>query len=152
MNNIMGFIKEKKPTKVSNNSLIVTKDFTHSCAIGQTGCGKTSSYIYPNLEQRIKDKDAILFFDYKGKEHQAVKYFAKEDNRFDDVIEIGKDWGKSINLLKYMSKGDLEDFIKRIGTRSFFVFLLPVLCIPTFITHDRKCYANLGTLSTKTSL
>lgn len=112
MNNIMGFIKEKKPTKVSNNSLIVTKDFTHSCAIGQTGCGKTSSYIYPNLEQRIKDKDAILFFDYKGKEHQAVKYFAKEDNRFDDVIEIGKDWGKSINLLKYMSKGDLEDFIK----------------------------------------
>jgi len=46
----------------------------------------------------------------------------------------------------------LADFLKRIGTRSFFVFLLPVLCIPTFITHDRKCYANLGTLSTKTSL
>ena len=61
MNNIMGFIKEKKPTKVSNNSLIVAKDFTHSCAIGQTGSGKTSCYIYPNLEQRIKDKDAIDF-------------------------------------------------------------------------------------------
>ena len=112
MNNIMGFIKEKKPTKVSNNSLIVAKDFTHSCAIGQTGSGKTSCYIYPNLEQRIKDKDAILFFDYKGKEHQSVKYFAKQNGRFNDIIEIGKDWGKSINLIKYMSKSDLEDFIK----------------------------------------
>ena len=108
----MGFIKEKKPTKVSNNSLIVAKDFTHSCAIGQTGSGKTSCYIYPNLEQRIKDKDAILFFDYKGKEHQSVKYFAKQNGRFNDIIEIGKDWGKSINLIKYMSKSDLEDFIK----------------------------------------
>ena len=55
------------------------------------------------LEQRIKDKDAILFFDYKGKEHQAVKFFAKENGRFNDVIEIGKDWGKSINLLKYIN-------------------------------------------------
>ena len=108
----MGFIIEKETTPVSNNSLIVTKDYTHSCSIGQTGCGKTSCYIYPNLEQRIKDKDGILFFDYKGKEHQAVKYFAKQNGRFNDVIEIGKDWGKSINLLKYMSKGDLEDFIK----------------------------------------
>lgn len=110
----MGFIIEKETTPVSNNSLIVTKDYTHSCAIGQTGSGKTSCYIYPNLQQRIKDKDAILFFDYKGKEHQAVKYFAKEHNRFNDVIEIGKDWGKSINIIKYMSKSDLEDFIKNI--------------------------------------
>ena len=99
MNNIMGFIKENKTIKISNNSLIVAKDYTHSCSIGQTGSGKTSCYIYPNLEQRIKDKDAILFFDYKGKEHQAVKYFAKQNGRFVDVIEIGKDWGKSINLL-----------------------------------------------------
>lgn len=112
MNNIMGFIKEKKTTKITDNTLIVAKDYTHSCATGQTGSGKTSSYIYPNLEQRIKDKDAILFFDYKGKEHQAVKFFAKQNGRFDDIIEIGKDWGKSINLLKYMSKSDLEDFIK----------------------------------------
>ena len=118
MNNIMGFIKEKKPTKVSNNSLNVPKDFTHSCAIGQTGSGKTSCYIYPNLEQRIKDKGAILFFDYKGKEHQSVKYFAKQNGRFNDIIEIGKDWGKSINLLKYMSKGDLEDFIKSMLQKS----------------------------------
>jgi len=114
--NTMGFkIGNNSTIKASSdNRLIVKKDFTHSCAIGQTGCGKTSSYIYPNLEQRIKDGDSILFFDYKGKEHQAVKYFAKEHNRFDDIIEIGKDWGESINLLKYMSKSDLENFIKKI--------------------------------------
>lgn len=110
----MGFIIEKETTPVSNNSLIVAKDYTHSCSIGQTGSGKTSCYIYPNLQQRIKDGDSILFFDYKGKEHQAVKYFAKQNGRFNDVIEIGKDWGKSINIIKYMSKGDLEDFIKNI--------------------------------------
>ena len=56
--------------------LIVPKLYTHSCAVGQTGCGKTTSYIYPNLNERISLNDGILVMDYKGKEHNAVKVFA----------------------------------------------------------------------------
>ena len=110
-----------KPTKVKNEnkkikaekeaSLIVEKKYTHSCAVGQTGCGKTTSYIYPNLNERISHNDGILFLDYKGKEHNAVKLLAKKHNRLKDVIEIGKPWGKSINVIKYMSNSNLEDFI-----------------------------------------
>ena len=99
----IGFI----PTKVKNSSnkakkgkeLIVPKLYTHSCAVGQTGCGKTTSYIYPNLNERISLNDGILVMDYKGKEHNAVKLFAKRHNRLNDVLEIGKPWGESINII-----------------------------------------------------
>ncbi|AZL54163.1 hypothetical protein EI285_06030 [Aliarcobacter skirrowii] len=111
----IGFI----PTKIKNSSnkakkgkeLIVPKLYTHSCAVGQTGCGKTTSYIYPNLNERISLNDGILVMDYKGKEHNAVKLFAKRHNRLNDVLEIGKPWGESINIIKYMSEANLEDFI-----------------------------------------
>ena len=111
----IGFI----PTKIKNSSnkakkgkeLIVPKLYTHSCAVGQTGCGKTTSYIYPNLNERISLNDGILVMDYKGKEHNAVKLFAKRHNRLNDVLEIGKPWGESVNIIKYMSEANLEDFI-----------------------------------------
>ena len=111
----IGFI----PSKIKNSSnkvrkekeLIVPKKYTHSCAVGQTGCGKTTSYIYPNLNERISLNDGILVIDYKGKEHNAVKLFANRHNRLNDVVEIGKPWGESINIIKYMSEANLEDFI-----------------------------------------
>ena len=111
----IGFI----PTKIKSSSnkvkkekeLIVPKLYTHSCAVGQTGCGKTTSYIYPNLNERISLNDGILVMDYKGKEHNAVKVFANRHNRLNDVLEIGKPWGESINIIKYMSEANLEDFI-----------------------------------------
>ncbi|MFA7083771.1 MAG: hypothetical protein WC141_04460 [Arcobacteraceae bacterium] len=111
----IGFMpsKVKKSTvKVrKEKELIVPKEYTHSCAVGQTGCGKTTSYIYPNLNERISQNDGILVMDYKGKEHNAVKALAKRHNRLDDVVEIGKPWGESINIIKYMSEANLEDFI-----------------------------------------
>ena len=111
----IGFI----PSKIKNSSnkvrkekeLIVPKKYTHSCAVGQTGCGKTTSYIYPNLNERISNNNGILVMDYKGKEHNAVKVFANRHNRLNDVVEIGKPWGESINIIKYMSEANLEDFI-----------------------------------------
>ncbi|MCT7445065.1 type IV secretory system conjugative DNA transfer family protein [Aliarcobacter cryaerophilus] len=111
----IGFI----PSKIKNSSnkvkkekeLIVPKKYTHSCAVGQTGCGKTTSYIYPNLNERISNNNGILVMDYKGKEHNAVKVFANRHDRLNDVVEIGKPWGESINIIKYMSEANLEDFI-----------------------------------------
>ena len=39
----MGFIKTIQI--IEKQTTIVAETFTHSCAIGQTGCGKTTSYI-----------------------------------------------------------------------------------------------------------
>lgn len=104
----MGFLKNSQAKGTNNSNLLVPMEFTHSCAIGQTGCGKTTSYIYPNLEERIKSNHAILLYDIKTKEHLAVKYFAAKHNRLNDVVEIGKSFGKSINILKYLSKKSTE--------------------------------------------
>lgn len=110
----MGFIKNEITL---NNNLLVPINFTHSCAIGQTGCGKTTGYIYPNLNNRIKENHSILIYDYKGKEHNSVKYFAKKNNRLNDVVEIGKDWGESINIIKYMNNSDLENMFMNLFGR-----------------------------------
>lgn len=109
MRNI-GFLQNNSHKK--EVSTIVPIKFTHSCAIGETGCGKTTGYIYPNLDERIKHKHSILMYDYKGKEHSALKVIAKKYNRLDDVIEIGVPWGVSVNLIKYMNEAELREFVR----------------------------------------
>ena len=111
----LGFIKSTHSSL--QTSALVPLTFTHSCAIGQTGCGKTTSYIYPNLNARIEMGHGILVFDYKGKEHKVVKALAAEHNRLGDVVEIGVPWGEHINLIQYMNESDFHNFIHTlIGT------------------------------------
>ncbi|MBA3025266.1 MAG: hypothetical protein FP820_02525 [Sulfurimonas sp.] len=109
----MGFIQSASVnTKIS--SIIVPETFTHSIAFGQTGCGKTTSFIYPNLQERIKNGHGILVYDYKGKEHSSVKFLAQEAGRLIDVIEVGKPWGESINLLENMNEEELDLFFDNV--------------------------------------
>lgn len=109
---VMGFLREQNTQKtVDQVSLIVPNNFTHSYAVGQTGCGKTSSFIYPNLDDRIKNGHGIILFDHKGKEHRSVKYFAHTHNRISDVIEIGTPWSVSCNLIKYFNEKELKSFV-----------------------------------------
>jgi len=107
----MGFIRDER-IKKDKTDAIIPINFTHAHAIGQTGCGKTTSFIYPNLAYRIKNKHSILLYDFKGKEHLALKYFAAKYNREEDVIEIGKPWGEKTNLIRIMSPNTLESFIE----------------------------------------
>ncbi|MEA3643635.1 MAG: hypothetical protein VBE63_27450, partial [Lamprobacter sp.] len=108
----MGLLKST--TKTETNSTIVPCNFTHSYASGQTGSGKTTAYIYPNLKERIKQGHGVLIYDYKGKEHLAVKALAKEAGRINDVVEIGVQWGKSINLLDNLRPAKLNAFLNEI--------------------------------------
>lgn len=105
----MGFIQAKQQ-RSSSASIIVPETFTHSIAFGQTGCGKTTGFIYPNLQNRMQLGHGILLYDYKGKEHLSVKFLAARLGRLDDVVEIGKPWGKSINFLQHMGENDIEIF------------------------------------------
>ena len=111
--NSIGFLRsatDEQGNKVPKK-VIVEENFTHALAVGQTGCGKTTSFIYPNLDKRIQLGHGILLYDYKGIEHLSVKYFAKLHNRLEDVVEIGNPWGESINILEGMTEADLDRFL-----------------------------------------
>ena len=109
----MGFIKSTN-TEIVTSSIIVPETFTHSIAFGQTGCGKTTSFIYPNLKNRLELGHGILLYDYKGKEHLSVKYLAEKAGRLNDVVEIGKPWGENINLIQNMDEEELDHFFDNI--------------------------------------
>lgn len=119
----IGFINTHSTTeKKESDSQIVPLNFTHSVAIGETGSGKTTNYIYPNLKDRIKRGHGILLYDYKGKEHLVAKKLAYEHGRLDDVVEINKPWGASINLLKFMSFSEISKFLKDLQGRMIDVY------------------------------
>ncbi|QSZ42211.1 TraM recognition domain-containing protein [Sulfurimonas aquatica] len=110
----MGFIQTREPETCLEDLIMVPETFTHSIAFGQTGCGKTSSFIYPNLKNRLELGHGILVYDYKGKEHFSVKVLAESLGRLDDVVEIGKPWGKSINIIQNMDEDELDKFFSNI--------------------------------------
>jgi type IV secretory pathway TraG/TraD family ATPase VirD4 len=91
--------------------LILPCDFTHHLILGETGSGKTTGVINPNLEERIKKGHGIVVFDFKGHYHKSVKYLANKHNRLNDVIMIGEIWGKKINILNNLNKKHFKVFI-----------------------------------------
>lgn len=116
-----------KSAELEEKPLLVDVKFTHSLCIGQTGSGKTSSFIYPNLIHRLQLGHGILFFDIKGNEHKAIKKLAKDADRLEDVIEIGKPWGKNINIITDFNSRTFSTLLKKIikipkdgGSNSYF--------------------------------
>ena len=95
-------------------SVIVKENFQHAVCIGETGSGKTSGFIMPNLYERMKNNHGILFYDYKGIEHLKVKSIAKELGKLSDVIEIGKPWGKKINIIQNLTTNEINILFKSI--------------------------------------
>ncbi|HIP20123.1 MAG TPA: hypothetical protein EYG70_03270 [Sulfurimonas sp.] len=55
----MGFLQNSETTTKQTTSILVPEIFTHAIAFGETGCGKTSSFIYPNLKERMKLKHGV---------------------------------------------------------------------------------------------
>lgn len=102
--------------KVSENSvkknIIFPKDFTNGIVFGRTGSGKTSCAILPNIEDRIESDYGLLIYDFKGNLHLQTKYLAQKYNKLSDVIEIGKPWGKNINLFDYLSLAQIPMIVK----------------------------------------
>lgn len=91
-----------KNTELKRN-LLAKQTSTSAIYYGRTGSGKTSCAILPNIEDRIKSDYGLLIYDFKGNLHAQVKHLAKKHNKLDSVIEIGKPWGKKINLCDYLS-------------------------------------------------
>ncbi len=112
----MGFLQNNtvSVSQKMNTSFLVPETFTHAIAFGQTGAGKTSGFIYPNLLKRLENGHGVLLYDYKGKEHMSVKHLAQQVGRLDDVLEVGKPWGVQINMVEKMDEEELDRFFDRV--------------------------------------
>ncbi|QOY53222.1 TraM recognition domain-containing protein [Candidatus Sulfurimonas baltica] len=95
-----GFIKENIPEATP----IVLNDFRHALCIGETGCGKTTSFMLPNISSRIQENYGMFIVDIKGSLHSHVKAIASKYGRLNDVIEIGVPWGEKINVFENISR------------------------------------------------
>jgi hypothetical protein len=111
----MGFVLNTKKTSSINVPL---HEFKHALFIGKTGNGKTTGGINPIMESRIAAGYGMMIFDEKGKEHRVVKSIADAHGRLDDVVELGKLHGATVNLLHNLSERQLESFFRRLLKRS----------------------------------
>lgn len=148
----MGFTKQTS-LKQEDESILIPETFTHAVGIGQTGSGKTTSFIYPNLRHRLEQGHGLLVYDYKGKEHSYVKHFADKAERINDVVEIGKPWGASVNLIRHMSNEDLSHFFEgvlahsdenRYWALSAKSLAIDVLDVIGALEELRTCYERSG--------
>jgi hypothetical protein len=97
----LGFLDSKDDFDISVP--IVKDEFTHALCVGETGSGKTTGFILPNIKDRIEKNNGLLIYDFKGNLHLSVKKLAFEAGRLGDVIEIGTPWGKKTNPFEYMT-------------------------------------------------
>ncbi len=102
----MGF--EKDSQRVIEQPLVPIS-FTNAICYGKTGSGKTSGYILPNIENRIKQNHGILVYDFKGNLHVQVKMIAQKHGKLEDVVEIGKPWGEKINIVQKLDSRTIRD-------------------------------------------
>ena len=106
----IGFAQQEEAAQsCKEGNLIIPCNFTHAAIIGETGCGKTTSMIYPNLLDRMQRGHGIFVFDYKGCEESAVMALAKRAGRLKDVVVVGTFLGEKINLIKDISGRDFKN-------------------------------------------
>jgi len=111
----MGFIN-KNETKTQ--APIVDITFTNAICYGQTGSGKTTGFMLPNIENRIKQNHGILIYDFKGNVHEHIKNLAIKYDKLGSVFEVGKPWGKNIDILNYATTKTLESMFMAISGRN----------------------------------
>ena len=139
-----GFIQEQTPTI----SPIVKTDFRHSLCTGETGCGKTTSFMLPNIQNRIKENYGMLIIDIKGNLHSHVKSIAAKENRLKDVLEIGVPWGSKINIFENITRSLFLDTLSEInGNKKDDFWISSALNIAGIIYYVFAIYKNLKSLT-----
>ena len=111
----VGFNIEGLEEKQSVNPILVPLDFTNAICYGQTGSGKTSSFILPNIQERIVQGHSVIIFDFKGNMHLKVKCVSDNLGRLKDVLEIGVLWGETLNLLDGLSEKEIDTLLSSGG-------------------------------------
>ena len=139
-----GFIRETTPKATP----IVQTDFRHSLCRGETGCGKTTSFMLPNIQDRIQKNYGMLIVDVKGNLHSHVKAIATRENRLKDVLEIGVPWGSKINIFANISRSLFVDTLSEInGNTKDDFWISSALNIAGIIYDVFAIYKNLKSLT-----
>lgn len=110
---MMGFQKSDN-TKVIP---LVAENFTNAICFGQTGSGKTTSFVLPNIKNRIAMGHGVLIYDFKGNIHLHVKKIVEELGISKNIHEIGKPWGRKIDLLDGISSRGIEALFDASGSK-----------------------------------
>ena len=105
-----GFIKTQTP----ETTPIVPTDFRHALCVGETGCGKTTSFILPNIKARLERGHGMLVVDYKGSLHSQLKVLAGDTKRLKEVLEVGVPWGTKINIFAGVSRALFLDTLEAV--------------------------------------
>jgi len=106
---MIGFIKEPIPQE----NPIVPDGFRHALCTGETGSGKTSGFMLPNIEDRLQKGHGIFAIDFKGNLNLQIKTLAEQEGRLADVVEIGVPWGTSINILAGLDRNLFIDTLHK---------------------------------------
>jgi|GEM_PF-3830870 len=109
-----GFLKQNIPVKAP----IVDNTFTNSICYGATGTGKTTCFILPNIEQKIKNEYGVLIYDFKGNLSTQVKVLADKYGKLNKVYEVGKPWGVNIDILDGITSRAIEAIFQNLKTGS----------------------------------
>jgi len=87
--------------------------FNHYFCIGETGSGKTASFILPMMQQRLNADHSLLVFDEKNTLHLSLKHFAIQQGvGFDLIAQLGTPEGVKINLIAGMGEKGFEDLAR----------------------------------------
>ena len=131
---------------------LVPADFTHCAIVGETGCGKTTSAILPNIEERIKKGHGVLIYDYKGNLHPKIKALALRQEKLEKVVIVGQPWGRRINVVEGMSSKEIEEMLNRVISmkkeedafwrQSALGVLVPVLRLFTLVEALKASFAK----------
>lgn len=110
--NTIGFLNNNENKNTDNNfstfkeNAIIPCEFTNSICFGQTGCGKTSSFVLPNIKNRLELNHNLIVFDYKGNLYEQVMFLSQD--RFNDIKLLGYPLGCKFNLLKELNDKDFD--------------------------------------------
>ena len=100
----------------SNESL--SKEFlsTHSICFGPTGFGKTASFMLPQLENAVKNKETVFFIDPKGDSSliNSIYSICVDAGREDDFVLISLAHPESSSLYNPLGFGSMEDNLEKI--------------------------------------
>ena len=111
MQKIMGFTRTRE--NAEKKGALIPSDFTHAAIIGETGSGKTTAMIYPNLLDRMQKGYAVFAVDYKGGESAKIKALARRAGRLKDVVSVGARLDAPINLIASMKPRDFKNCVKK---------------------------------------
>ncbi len=104
---------------------IVSKhsEFSHTLGIGETGSGKTTSFICPVMKERLSENHSLFVFDEKGTLNLYLKALAEDAGiPLNKIKQLGIPEGIRINLISGYNEKKMIELASRLISESSDIF------------------------------